>query len=652
MTAVPDWMHKPIAGARRRLAAPAGRGLALAAAAYLALSVALWWHVWTGHPTTSATCGCGDPAFTTWFLEWPAWAIAHGHAPWFSSASLFPKGMNLLSNTGMLGIGIPLAPITWAFGPVATLNVASTLAPFLSALAMYAFAGRLARRRSARFVAGLVFGFSSFLIANVAVGHLNLAMLPVPPLVAAQLHDLVTGRSRSPLRTGLLLSALLVVQFFISTEILVIVLFSSAVAVAVVTAYAALTDRALFLQRCRPVAKGLAACAAVTGTLLAVPTVYALTGPGHLSGRIWVDVGQFDTYRPVNYLTSSRSQTDWVDALRLRGYFGRTLADEVYIGPGLLAVFVAALAFWWRDGWVKLAALLGVVSAGLSFGLESAAWVPWRLLVNAPVLENVIQDRFVVVTLLSLGALTAVVVDRVAEAARRFAEGRSGDHHLAARLPILAALAVSAVALVPVVAEAVPTLPLSTSVIPLPDWVTSAAARATTTRDVLLLYPSFGGVQSTLAWQAIDDMRFDMADGSGPAAVPQRAGAEGPGEQVLSDLTFALFPAPDGSPSQLRDVRTALGGWRVTTVVVPNQVGPVLFGQGRSAPYAAGFFTAALGRLPIIEDDAWVWNDVASSPAPLQISRSTLLSCWKLATRDPADAEAAPRCVLAAAQDP
>jgi len=40
----------------------ARRGLALtsAGAAYLALAVAIWWEVWSGHPTTTTTCGCGS----------------------------------------------------------------------------------------------------------------------------------------------------------------------------------------------------------------------------------------------------------------------------------------------------------------------------------------------------------------------------------------------------------------------------------------------------------------------------------------------------------------------------------------------------------------------------------------------------------------
>ena len=48
-----------------------------------------------------------------------------------------PGGVNLLDNTSVLALGIPLAPVTWVVGPVASMNVALTLAPALSALAMF-----------------------------------------------------------------------------------------------------------------------------------------------------------------------------------------------------------------------------------------------------------------------------------------------------------------------------------------------------------------------------------------------------------------------------------------------------------------------------------------------------------------------------------
>ena len=91
----------------------------VAAAVYLALAVALWWGVWTGHPSTTATCGCGDTSILTWFMAWPAYALPHGDSLFFSTRALHPAGINLPANTSFLAISVPLAPVTWLFGPVA-----------------------------------------------------------------------------------------------------------------------------------------------------------------------------------------------------------------------------------------------------------------------------------------------------------------------------------------------------------------------------------------------------------------------------------------------------------------------------------------------------------------------------------------------------
>ena len=117
---------------------------------YFAFSLAIWWNVWSTSPTSTATCGCGDPALFMWFLQWPAFALTHGKSIFFSTYLFHPTGINLLSNTSVLAIGVPLAPITLAFGPVATLNVASTLAPVMSSLAARKTASRSTPRRVRR----------------------------------------------------------------------------------------------------------------------------------------------------------------------------------------------------------------------------------------------------------------------------------------------------------------------------------------------------------------------------------------------------------------------------------------------------------------------------------------------------------------------
>jgi hypothetical protein len=122
----------------------------VAAAGYLLLSLFVWWNIWSKHPTSVTTCGCGDSSLFTWFLAWPAYALSHGLNPLYSTALFHPTGSTCWPTRERSGIGIVLAPVTWLFGPVATLNVALTLSPVLSALAMFVLlrgGGRRGRRR-------------------------------------------------------------------------------------------------------------------------------------------------------------------------------------------------------------------------------------------------------------------------------------------------------------------------------------------------------------------------------------------------------------------------------------------------------------------------------------------------------------------------
>ncbi len=79
---------------------------------YLALGFLLWVHAWTQGATTHTLCGCGDPALFLWFFQWPATALAHGQNPFFSTALFHPHGINLLAQTSVTGLSIPMVPVT------------------------------------------------------------------------------------------------------------------------------------------------------------------------------------------------------------------------------------------------------------------------------------------------------------------------------------------------------------------------------------------------------------------------------------------------------------------------------------------------------------------------------------------------------------
>jgi len=640
-----------------------------AVGAYTVLSVVVFLHVWTGHPASTASCGCGDSALTIWFLEWPAYALTHGLSPLYSSALFHPAGVNLLANTGTLAIGIPLAPVTWLAGPVATLAVASTLVPVATATAAYFLVARWTRWAPA-FIGGLLYGFSPFVVDNLAGGHLNVASLFVLPLIAGRLDQLLVRQSGRPVRTGLALGLLLVVQFFLSTEILLIAVVGAVLAVVVLVLFGLARDPADVARRARWALPGVAVAAVVAVALLAYPTWYDLAGPAHLSEPVWPSVGTFDHYGPADLLVPHPG-TWWQNTLSLWGYFGPAPPAEVYLGPGAVAVAVVGLVANRHDRRLWLFGIVGVATAALALGTVGRPWAPWRLFGSLPFLDDVIQARFVVVTLLCLAVMVGITVDRAwaathrpvnpSRAAPRRATqpghapaqvspaglrlgGRGIGRALAAAVVPVGLIAV---AVVPALVAMAPAVPLTTQSVQTPRWLADASRYAAPDSVLLIYPPPFSGVQSAMAWQATAGLPYLQVGGGGPQGIPSRAGSARAGMDVLDRLSLGFGAEPTGTPAQLRSVRSALGAWGVDTVVVPRQVGPPLIGRGRDAAYAAGFFTAALGRVPQVQADAWVWTDVRRSPPALTVGPTTLLGCWAAHRHAPVPSPALPACVMA-----
>jgi hypothetical protein len=639
----------------RALPGPAVLGLAFVG--YLALSVALWWQAWTTHPTSVTLCGCEDPSITTWFLGWPAYAIAHGHNPFFSSLLFHPTGINLLSNTGMLAVGVPLAPVTWIWGPVATLNVASTLAPALSALSMCWLLRRWVRWSPAAVVGGLVFGFSPFVVSNLAMGHVDMAVLALLPLMVACLDELLVRQNRSAIVVGVALGCLLAVQFFVSTEVLVITMVSGLVAVVLLAAYAALRHRPDLRARAPHAARGVGVALLVGAVLLAYPVWFALAGPAHLSGRIWpagTNGSSLLGSGPIDFSNLWHLRFAQPSVVRyFAGYQGPALPSPAYLGVGLLVVLVAAVVVWRTDRRLWLFGILGAVAVVLGLGTVHA-WSPWRALNGLPVLEDVITGRFMIVVTLSAGIMLAVAVDRAREVVLRAARRRSsvrGPTDATTRAGArwaggVVALAVAAVALVPLASALSTNVPLTMEPVVLPRWFTAVAPNLPAGRVVMTFpLPVTGG--SAMAWQAVERFPFALATGAGPQSVPERAGPERAGQAILvgAGSLFATLAAP--TTAGVESVRGALAGWEVTTAVVPDPAVLVPPADRTAATaWVLGYLTLAVGRAPRIQAGAWEWSGVRTPSPRRAITRQAFDRCTA-PTRLPALGGAAvPTCVL------
>ena len=658
-----------------------GRSLVLAGLGYLALTLVVWWHVWSTHPTSVATCGCGDSSLFQWFLAWPAHALAHGLDPLYSTALLHPTGVNLLANTAEIGLGVLLAPVTWLLGPIATFNVALTLSPALSAVAMYVLVRRWVAWAPAAFVAGLLYGFSPFVLVSLTDGHLMLGLAVFPPLMAACLDDLLVRRRHRPVVVGVVLGVLVFLQFLVGTEILTILAIAGGLAVVLVALTWTRDPPALRDRAARHAATALAATGATAAVLLAYPVWFVLAGPAHYSGSVWnAAVLGGGGARLKEYVTATPSFDALVHLLhQIGGYQGASLSNQ-FFGLGLVAVLVLGLVVWHRDRRLVLLAVIGAVSVVLSLGVENPVWVPWRVLAHVPLVQNIIPVRFVAVTYLVAAAMLGIVVDRTRLAVlgavaghaagdaagdvRRDAAGddrgdAGGDQRRrraggawAAGVAGVAGLAVSAVALVPLASYLSPIVPMTTEPVVLPAWFAAVAPRLPPGQVVLAFPVPFtidtdAPLQSAMTWQAVDDMHYSMVGAGGPAARVTPPGAARQGQAVVSQLSGSFLMSWI-TPTEVATLHRALAAWGVTTVVIPDQPRLPRYEQIPLITLASAVLTAAIGSPPVQQASAWVWHEVPRAPAYEPAAADRLVRCTAgLPVRGDAAVTAATACVAA-----
>ena len=339
------------------------------------------------------------------------------------------------------------------------------------------------------------------------------------------------------------------------------------------------------------------------------------------------------------------------------GYAGRQLPSGSYLGWGLVVVVVGGTAVWFRDRRLWFYGLLLAVCVVCSFDRRTGPWVPARFFAHIPLVDNILPQRFMAVGFLAAAVMVALIVDR-------------------ARVPVPAGPPGAAVgpaapwwaspawrwgwarwpwSLWP--STSLPDLPFTMEAVVLPRWYTTVAPHLPPGR-VLLSYPApFSGIQVVLAWQAVNDMAYSQAGGAGPEGTSVRAGRAGPGFDVLNVLSLGFsVTEPDPTPANLAAVRDALRIWKVNTVVIAPEPSGLAVQQGHDPSYAAAYMTAVLGRLPVIQAGAWVWDDVDRPPGSARaagavgaVTDSVLQGCVRLhETKTPAGVVTAsmgvPRC--------
>lgn len=158
-----------------------------------------------------------DPNFYVWSWQWWPYAISHGLDPLYSGQIGVPGGYDLAWTTPTAAVGVLLSPVTELFGPVVSFNLALVLAAPVSAWAAFVAARQLTGRFWAALVAGAVYGFSWYEVGQTQVGHPNLCVVMMLPLMVYLALLWRDGKLRPPTFVALLAVAM-AVEFYIFNE--------------------------------------------------------------------------------------------------------------------------------------------------------------------------------------------------------------------------------------------------------------------------------------------------------------------------------------------------------------------------------------------------------------------------------------------------
>ena len=409
-TAAADGDASPV-----RRVAPRGP-LALTVALYLAAALALHHRLLPQLTTATAGWTSSDSYQFVWWIRWLPWSLAHGEDPLYTTYLHAPLGVNGMWNTPVPVLAALFSPITLTAGPVAAYNVAMILGPVVSGLALALALGAWVERWWPRAAAGLLYGFSPFVVAHSSVGHLNLVWAVLPPALLWLLHALLVAPRPPPWRTGVLIGLAFVLQTGIYTQTVAL----CAVLLVVLALMLAVRWPREAVRRAPNVLQAAAACLGTYVVLCAYPLYLLLAGPGRprseIRGPETTNSDAANLLVPTR-LTRFRMGMDPL-AEELHTHSGE---QGGYIGLALLAVVVVAVVTA-RRPLTRAVAVVGVAAWVLSLGVnlvelgrDTGVALPWRLVEGLPLVGEIETMRFQVVVALCVAIVVALWLDALAD---------------------------------------------------------------------------------------------------------------------------------------------------------------------------------------------------------------------------------------------
>ncbi len=493
--------------------------------------------------------------------------LFHGANPFFSDRLNVPDGVNMMANTSVLALSLPLAPVTHWFGPGFSVALLITLGLAGTAFAWYWVLSRhLVTSRVAAWIGGLWCGFAPTMVSH-ANGHVNFVSQWVLPFIVWQ-----ALRLREPGRHwcgGVVLGLLIVVQVFINEESL---LFTALALGVFVVAYALMAP-ARARSEARHLLAGLGVAVGVSGALLAYPLWYQFFAPGNYHGQ---------PFAPDEYATDLASLVGFArqsvagNAELTRQMSVSGTEDNMFFGPVGFVLVVASVVVLWRSVAARALAISALVlliaSMGphlVVLGHDTGVPLPFGLISHVPIIDLVSVTRFAMVPATIAGVLLALATDRLPTFTTR---GR--------RLWLVGLV----LALVPLFPKPLPIVEGD----PLPPFLTQGTWRQYVTGDrslVTVPLPEVTSGRTGMRWAALSGLDFRVPRGyfMGPVNPPlDDTGSWNAPRRFTSDLLWQVREygrRPQLTDSDKARITEDLIFWRAAVVVlVPGSrnEGPLL----------------------------------------------------------------------------
>ncbi len=442
-----------------------------------------------------------DQAFFIWCLVWWPYAIAHHLNPFISKLIFAPAGFNLTWSTSIPLLSLLALPLTATVGPITAFNLLCVACPALAAWTAFLLCHSLTERFAPSLLGGYIFGFSSYMLAQMFGGHLNLLASFLIPLAVYLALARLRGRiGRQAFTLGLL--ALVTAQFLITTEIVATMTVFGALALAAAWAMGERDLRRRIVELAAPI------FLAYLGTAILVsPYLYYLFA-GFRTTSIYSP--SWHSADLLNFLvpTETVALGSAIGLLRhaAAGFTSNVAEQAAYVGLPLLA-----LAAWFtlerrRTLEARLLGLMLVIVAVAAMGPrlhvagKSYFKLPWSLLHCTPFIDQALPLRFTVYLFLTLAVIAATWLAAPARGA----------------LTRATAGALVFVSLFPNPSTRVWAKP--GSVAPPPVFFTAGTYRHYLAQGqiVATLPYAWGEADACMLWQALSGMYFRLAGGYSP----------------------------------------------------------------------------------------------------------------------------------------